>query len=166
MVRQLVLVVHDIRSTHNVGSLLRTADGLGVNKVIFSGYTPYPTMKKDSRLPHISQKLNRQIHKTALGAEVSVEWAATNNLTDLLQDYRKDGYIIVALEQTSSAISLSRYQPPDKLVIIVGSEVGGIDKQILETASTHLQIPMSGAKDSFNVAVAAAIALYYLRYSP
>src|SRR5579885_2599476 len=74
MPRQIVLIAHDLRSTHNIGSLLRTADGLGVEKVFITGYSPYPLMARDDRLPHLAQKLDRDIHKTALGAEQSVAW--------------------------------------------------------------------------------------------
>jgi 23S rRNA (guanosine2251-2'-O)-methyltransferase len=162
--REIVLVAHNIRSTYNVGSLLRTADGLGMSKVIFSGFTPYPIQNNDPRLPHIASKMATQIHKTALGAENSVDWETSNKLPVLLKNYQRTGYEIVALEQTPKAIDLNNYVPATKIVLIVGSEVGGIDKDTLELATTHLRIPMKGSKESFNVSVAAAVALYHLLY--
>lgn len=162
--REIILVVHNIRSTHNVGSLLRSADGLGINKVIFSGYTPYPSSANDSRLPHISKKMNSQIHKTALGAENSIDWENIDDLTAVTKKYAKHGYEIAALEQTDQAVDISEYQPPEKILLVVGNEVSGVDKNTLNLADTHLRIPMLGAKESFNVSVAAAIALYHLRY--
>ena len=162
--RSIVLIVHNVRSAHNVGALLRSADGLGINKVVFSGYTPYPLASDDDRLPHIAQKTNRAIHKTALGAETSVSWERTDNILDCLSQLRADGYEIAALEQTANSQNLSGFSPPDKLALLVGNEVNGLEKDLLNSISLHLQIPMLGAKESLNVASAAAMALYYLRF--
>jgi 23S rRNA (guanosine2251-2'-O)-methyltransferase len=142
--RQIVLIAHNLRSTHNVGSLLRTADGLGVTSVYLTGYTPYPLAAGDDRLPYIAQKLHKQIAKTALGAENSVAWR---------------------LEQTPHAVPLTEFKPPDKLAMIVGREVEGIEPEILQAAGLAVVIPMSGKKESYNVAIAAAIALYHCVYS-
>ena len=155
--------MHNVRSTHNVGSILRTADGLGLEEVYLTGYTPYPPAQNDQRLPHLAQKAGRQIHKTALGAENTVRWQHESDITKAIDKLRAAGYGIAALEQTEKSINLADFKPPDKLVLVVGSEVGGLDKKILELCDSHLQIPMSGKKESFNVAVAAAIALYHLK---
>jgi 23S rRNA (guanosine2251-2'-O)-methyltransferase len=160
---KLVLVVHNVRSAHNVGSLLRTAEGLGISKVILSGYTPYPIEKSDERLPHIAQKVHQQIHKTALGAEEYLDWVHVANVEAELRQLKKAGYVIAALEQTPKSVSLSSHQPRDKIALIVGSEVGGIDQVLLNQVDELLEIPMAGRKESFNVAVAAAIALYHLK---
>jgi 23S rRNA (guanosine2251-2'-O)-methyltransferase len=160
--RDVVLVVHNVRSAHNVGSLLRTAEGLGVAKVYLSGYTPYPTSLNDTRLPHIGKRVDAQIHKTSLGAETSIEWQQADKAKSLLQRLEKQGYALVALEQTSEAVSLDKFKPPPKVALIVGNEVGGVDPEILDICNVHLEIPMRGRKESFNVAVAAAIALYQL----
>jgi 23S rRNA (guanosine2251-2'-O)-methyltransferase len=157
-----VLLVHNVRSSHNVGSLLRTADGLGVSKVYLSGYTPYPASSGDNRLPHIAMRADSQIKKTALGAEASVDWEYVPDVQSLLERLRKSGYTLAALEQTQTAIDLGAYQAPKKIVLAVGSEVNGLDEPLLELFDIHLQIPMHGRKESFNVAVAAAIALYSL----
>lgn len=165
MKRQIILIAHNIRSAHNVGSLLRTADGLGINKVIFSGYTPYPVSKTDVRLPHISQKLESQIHKTALGAEQSVNWEHIDQLTPYLNGLRKAGFEIAALEQTARAVELCSYIPPNKIALLLGNEITGIELDVLKHVDIHLQIRMLGHKESFNVSIAAGIAMYHLRYT-
>jgi len=163
--RKLALVVHNVRSTHNVGSLLRTADGLGITKVFLCGYTPYPEVKNDDRLPHIRQKVGRAIHKTALGAELSVDWEYVPDIGTCLVGLSRSGYKIAALEQTNQSINLASFKPGGKMALVVGNEVDGIDKKTLKLMDCHLAIPMLGHKESFNVAVAAAIALYHLRYA-
>ncbi len=100
MNRRIVLVVQDVRSTHNVGSLLRTADGLGITKVYLCGYTPYPEYPGDPRLLHQRSKATRQIAKTALGAEKSVAWEHCDDVNRLIERLRGDGYTVAALEQT------------------------------------------------------------------
>src|SRR5581483_3688306 len=96
--RQVVLVLHNIRSAHNVGSMLRTAEGLGVSKVLMSGYTPYPLAKNDSRLPHLASKINHRIKKTALGAETMIEWEYIPTIKDSVFNLKQSGYEVVALE--------------------------------------------------------------------
>jgi tRNA G18 (ribose-2'-O)-methylase SpoU len=156
----IILIAHNIRSTHNVGSIFRTAEGFGVKKIILSGYTPYPTLQSDPRLPHISEKLTAQIHKTALGAEESVpfEYMDLPNLEEL----RQLGYRIVGLEQDERSIDLSQYTPPEKIVLILGEEVHGIEPALLDHCEDILEIPMKGKKESFNVSVATGITLYAL----
>ncbi len=160
---KLVIVVHNVRSTYNVGSILRSAEGLGIEKVYLTGYTPYPPSPNDQRLPHLAQKAGRQIHKTALGAEETVHWQHQPDITRTLDDLKAASYNIAALEQTNKSINLADFKPPDKLALVVGSEVGGLDKEVLDLCDFHLQIPMSGKKESFNVAVAGALALYHLK---
>lgn len=162
--RSLVLVAHNIRSTHNVGSLLRTADGLGLETVYLTGYTPYPLTANDERLPHLSQKIDNQIVKTALGAEKSMNWQHVAEITPLLNQLRNDGYQIAGLEQATGAIKLPDYRPPQKCAILVGREVEGIEPDVLKLADTIVEIPMLGAKESLNVVQAAAMALYHCRF--
>lgn len=156
----ITLAVHNIRSTHNVGSIFRTADGFGVDKIILSGYTPYPTIPGDTRLPHIRDKLSAQIHKTALGAEktVSFEYQETLDLGTLAGASAR----IVALEQSTRSISVTKYSAPERLVLIIGEEVHGIPKELLDICDDIIEIPMYGSKESFNVSVATGIALYAL----
>jgi tRNA G18 (ribose-2'-O)-methylase SpoU len=160
--RDVTLILHDVRSTHNVGSLLRTAEGLGVQKVYFSGYTPYPETAGDKRLPHISGKLTRQIHKTALGAELLIAWEPQPDIFKLIKKLNRQGYLIVALEQNEKSISLEQFKPDQQLALIVGNEVSGLTQEILGACDKIIEIPMKGSKESFNVVQAAAIALYRL----
>lgn len=162
--RQLVLIAHNLRSTHNVGSLFRTADGLGVDKVFLTGYTPYPRTPQDERLPHLAQKIHHQIVKTALGAEESVEWHHSSGLETVLQELRQQGFTIVALEQAADSIKLPEFAPPERLALIVGREVEGIEPEILTKCDSIVEIPMLGRKESFNVVQAAAMALYHCRF--
>lgn len=162
--RNIVLIAHNLRSCHNVGSLLRTAEGLGISQVILSGYTPYPEEKNDERLPHIRQKLTRQIQKTALGAELSQPWKHVADIADVFIGLRTDGLTVAALEQTTSAIELPSYAPPEKIAILLGREVEGVEPGVLEQCDLNLVIPMFGQKESFNVVQAAAMTLYHCRF--
>ncbi|MDB5184596.1 MAG: hypothetical protein JWN38_404 [Candidatus Saccharibacteria bacterium] len=160
---ELVLIAHNLRSTHNVGSLLRTAEGLGVRHVYLTGYTPYPAAPADARLPHLAQKMDRAISKTALGAEKTQAWTHDDSIFEVLETLRAENYIIAAIEQTPNAIKLPDYRPPRKLALIVGREVEGIEPEVLSVCDEAVEIPMFGKKESFNVVQAAAMALYHCR---
>ena len=159
---ELVVIVHNIRSTHNVGAILRTCDGFGVSKVYFGGYTPYPSQISDTRLPHIHQKLTKQIHKTALGAELTVPNSRYEDIVELIKRLKADGFQIVALEQAKNSVSLPDFKPKPKVALLLGEEVEGITKDLLKMCNAVIEIPMHGSKESFNVSVAAGIALYQL----
>jgi tRNA G18 (ribose-2'-O)-methylase SpoU len=161
---ELVLIAHNLRSSHNVGSLLRTAEGLGVGKVWLTGYSPYPLAPSDDRLPHLARRTDGQIAKTALGAEKMVPWEHTESVGAVLEGLRREGFAVVALEQTPSATDLTGYKPPRKLALVVGREVEGIEPEVLAQCDIALEIPMPGRKESFNVVQAAAMALYHLRF--
>lgn len=156
----IIVIAHNIRSTYNVGSIFRTCEGFGVEKLILSGYTPYPLVKNDSRLPHIKEKITRQIHKTALGAEQLISFAYHETLD--LDHLDLAGYRLVALEQAPSSISLRDYRPPQNIALLIGEEVHGITTELLAQVSDIIEIPMRGQKESFNVSVATGIALYEL----
>lgn len=160
----IIVIAHNIRSTHNVGAIFRTSEGFGVSKIILSGYTPYPTIPGDGRLPHIHRKLTDQIHKTALGAETMVpfEYQTTPDLAAL----RSAGYRIVGLEQDDRSVMLQDYRPPGKIALLLGEEVDGIDTSLRSSCDDLVEIPMHGDKESFNVSVATGIALYGLSYPP
>ena len=162
--RNIVLVVHNVRSCHNVGSLLRTADGLGLEKVYLTGYTPYPQTKNDQRLPHLAKKLTTQINKTALGAQDSVDWEYKKSVGPIIKELEDQSFMVVALEQTPKSQKLTDFNPLDRVALVVGNEVDGLDSKILDLCSAIVEVPMLGAKESFNVAVAAGMALYHLRY--
>jgi 23S rRNA (guanosine2251-2'-O)-methyltransferase len=161
-VKEIVVIAHNIRSTHNVGSIFRTCEGFGVLKLILSGYTPYPLVTGDSRLPHIANKLTAQIHKTALGAEtmVAFEYQAQPDLLSL----RARGYKIVGLEQDGRSTMTPDYLAPAKVALLLGEEVDGLTPELRNQCDDLIEIPMRGQKESFNVSVAAGIALYALNY--
>lgn len=163
------LVAHDIRSTHNVGAVFRTCDGLGIDKIIFSGYTPYPTFKGDTRLPHFADKITRQIHKTALGAESAVDFEKFETLDDVIAELKSRKFILIALEQSEDSLSpeecldkLSKNHPGQSIALILGNEIHGVSAEVLKQMDMVMEIPMNGMKESFNVSVAAGIALYEL----
>lgn len=131
-----------------------------MKKIILSGYTPYPLVKNDTRLPHISGKITSQIHKTALGAETLVPFSHHETLDLAAPDLM--GYRIVALEQHERSVNLRDYQAPDKVALLLGEEVHGITPELLVTCDDIIEIPMSGQKESFNVSVATGVALYAL----
>lgn len=158
-------MVHDIRSTHNVGAIMRTAECLGVKKIIFSGYTPYPIANKDQRLPHIAKKIHQQIQKTALGAETLVPWEYTLDVAEAISLLKKAGYRITALEQNEKSLILNEYEAPDKIALLLGREVEGIDSKILSLCDDVVEIRQYGKKESLNVVQACAIALYALQES-
>ncbi|HEY4160566.1 MAG TPA: TrmH family RNA methyltransferase [Candidatus Saccharimonadales bacterium] len=163
--RTIVVIAHDIRSTHNVGSLLRTCEGLGVSKLYFTGYTPYPPVAHDTRLPHLAEKLGRQIHKTALDAETLVDWEYAPDISMLLDTLKRDGFQLAALEQSSGSTPLQTYQPSANVALLLGREVEGIEPELLAQCDITLEIPMFGHKESFNVVQAAAMALYQCRFA-
>ena len=168
----LILVLDNIRSTHNVGSILRTADGLGVTKVVFSGYTP--RVDDIRELPHLREKLNKQIAKTALGAERYVDNYAVDDIKAELSRLKDAGYVVAGLENnldTNKTIlqmipknfSLIRSVLQSKIVLVLGEEVEGIEKSLYDMIDVFLEIPMAGRKESFNVSVATGIACYVLK---
>ena len=157
---EIIVIAHNIRSTHNVGAIFRTAEGFGVAKIILSGYTPYPHITNDTRLPHIAEKLTAQIHKTALGAEAMVSFIYQE--TPNLQQLKDAGFTIVGLEQDARSVMLPSYDTPQKVALLLGEEVEGITKELRSECDDIVEIPMHGRKESFNVSVAAGIALYAL----
>lgn len=163
--REIVLIVHDLRSAHNVGSLLRTAEGLGIEMVYFTGHTPYPKQINDNRLPYMIARIHNKISKTALGAEISQKHKYLSNINQLLLRLRKENYKLCTLEQSTNSISLPNYKPDNKIALIIGNEVEGIDDEILKLSDIVLEIPMLGQKESYNVAQAAAMALYHLKFA-
>lgn len=161
----IIVIAHNLRSTHNVGSLLRTAEGLGVTRVYLTGYSPHPRYAGDPRLPHLALKLDRQITKTALGAETQATWEYREDVTALITALKAESYTVAALEQTAASLPLPDYRPPDKLAIVLGREVEGIEPEVLALCDIAFEIPMLGQKESFNVVQAAAMALYHCRFA-
>ena len=162
--RKIIIIAHNLRSSHNVGSLLRTADAMGVEKVYLTGYTPYPKSHKDQRLPHIANKVHKAIIKTALGAEDSVRWQRQEDIFSILNKLIQNEYTIIGLEQADNSIQLNSYQPEDKIALIIGREVDGIETEVLKHCHKIVEIPMLGKKESLNVVQATAMALYHCRF--
>ena len=159
---QLILIAHNIRSLYNVGTIFRTAEGFGVQKVYLTGYTPYPMLPDDPRPPHVRLSATKQIHKTALGAEAMVPFGYAERPEEIIAKYRQNGFTIAAFEQTPDSQLLSTYKAPEKLLLLLGEERFGITPDLLQLCDVALEIPMSGRKESFNVSVATGIALYAL----
>ena len=145
-----VLILPNIRSGHNVGAMFRTADGAGVDKLYLTGYTPCP--------PHT------QVDKVSLGAEKWMPWEYFKQPTRLLKQLRKEGYNIVALEQTPKSKNIFKWKPKFPLALIVGNEKTGVSKALLKYCTASVEIPMKGKKNSLNVSVAAGIAIYSIAF--
>lgn len=162
---EMIIVLDNIRSTYNVGAILRTAEGFGVTKVILSGYTP--RVHDMDLLPHLRTKLDKELHKTALGAEDMLNIYSSHDIISDLQNLKQQGWQIVGLENNITDGRLFKLNSPDlkthlsnKVVLILGEEVHGINHDLYDYVDTFLEIPMRGQKESFNVSVAAGIAMY------
>lgn len=145
---ELKILLHNVRSMHNVGAAFRSADAFGIQSLLLSGYTPTPPR------PEIS--------KTAIGAEKHVDWKKVDDLTSHLKELKEAGYILVGLEQTTDSILLPDYKIPSnkKICLVFGNEVTGIDDEILPYIDSFAEIPQYGHKHSLNVSVSVGVALY------
>ena len=144
----ITLLVHNIRSTHNVGAIFRTAEGFGVTEIVLSGYTPYPRLETgDPRLPHIAEKLTAQIHKTALGAETMVPFHYIETIEEWLEENQRTSQLpVIALEQSEPSTMLPDFTPPEEFALLLGEEVHGIPPGLLERCDQSVEIPMYGQK--------------------
>jgi tRNA G18 (ribose-2'-O)-methylase SpoU len=149
---QAILVLHDIRSAQNVGSLFRTADAVGITKIFLSSITPAP-------IDRFGRDRN-DIAKTALGAEKSIPWEIYEDINILLEKQKKEGFEIIAIEQSSKAVDYKSVESKERVVFILGNEVGGLSKGVLDLVDIIAEIPMAGEKESLNVSVAGGIALF------
>lgn len=148
-----ILVLHNIRSTHNVGSLFRTADGAGVSQIVLSGYTPTPIDKYGRNRGDIA--------KTALGAEHLIAWQQVADLSDFLKQKKGEGFLVSAIEQSPNSINYKKCDHlSQKQILILGNEVLGIDEEVLSLVDQIIEIPMVGGKESLNVGVAGAIVMF------
>lgn len=165
MDKQICLVLDNVRSALNVGSILRTADGLGVETVYLCGFTPYPKVPYDERLPHMSQKIHNRIAKTALGAETSQAFCYKQSTEEVILELKHNGYQVIGLEQSKTSLPLQDIKTSrSKIALVVGNEVEGIKENVLKLCDLVAEIEMAGQKESFNVSAASAMALYYFRY--
>ncbi len=151
----IVVVLDNVRSTHNVGSIFRTADAFRVEKVILCGITATP--------PH------KDIYKTALGATESVEWSYCESTVDAVMELKREGWKIFAVEQADESVYLEDFEPgfTKKLVLIFGHEVTGVQEAVIPLVDGCLEIPQAGTKHSLNIAVSAGIVLWevYRKFS-
>ncbi len=148
MKKEFYLIVHNIRSLHNVGTMFRTADALGINKIYLTGYTGTPPRE--------------EISKVALGADKFIPWEQFKNISALIKRLRKEKIQLVALEKTKGAVNYLKFKPRFPLALLVGNEVKGISASLLKQADKIIYLPMSGKKESLNVGVAMGAAGYYL----
>jgi tRNA G18 (ribose-2'-O)-methylase SpoU len=155
---RLAVILPDIRSVHNVGSIFRTADAAGVEKIYCCGYTPTPM----DRFGHVRQ----DFAKVSLGAEASVPWEYKEDVAEAIKELKADGWRILAVEQAKNSIPYDKI-PKSKLgdgkvALMMGNEVGGISAALLKKCDVILEIPMRGKKESLNVSVAFGIAVFRL----
>lgn len=144
-----VLVLDQVRSMHNVGSVFRTADSFLIEKIYLCGVTPSP--------PH------RDIHKTALGATETVNWSYEKNIVDCLQELKEKNYTIYAVEQVHQSIFLHNFEVKNgqKVVLIFGNEVNGVSEEALQLCDACIEIPQLGSKHSLNISVSAGIVVWH-----
>ena len=147
-----ILILDNIRSAHNVGSLFRTADAVGIQKMYLVGITPAPLDRFKRPRPDIA--------KAALGAEKTMSWESVKTLAPLVTKLKKDGYTIIAIEQSSTSVDYKKVRLGKKTAFILGNEVTGISPQILKKCDIIAEIPMKGGKESLNVSVSGGIALF------
>lgn len=143
----LVLVLDNIRSAHNVGSVFRTCDAYRVDKVYLCGFTATP--------PH------KDIRKTALGATDSVEWEHVESALELLSQLKEQGYSIVSIEQTNDSAELKDWKPTGKTAIVLGNEVAGVQQELIDQGDLCVELEQHGTKHSLNVSVCAGIVIWY-----
>ena len=149
---ELVLVLFDIRSVQNTASLFRTADCAGLSKIYLVGTTP-PPIDRFSRV-------RKDFAKISLGAEKTVPHVYIADIETLLEKLKKEKYEIVALEQSENSIDYKNYRLKGKTALVLGNEVTGVSKNVLEQCDVVIEIPMSGKKESLNVSIAGAIAVF------
>ncbi|MEZ4103034.1 MAG: TrmH family RNA methyltransferase [Candidatus Paceibacterota bacterium] len=147
-----ILVLHDIRSAQNVGAIFRTADACGISKIILSGYSPTPFDRFGRKRSDIS--------KSALGAEESVAWEFSENIIETLKKLKEENFKIISIEQTENSVDYKNVKVGDKNIFVVGNEVSGVEKDILDISDFIVEIKMLGKKESLNVSVATGIALF------
>lgn len=150
--REIILILNNIRSTHNVGAIFRTADACGVSKICLVGTTPTPI-----------DRFNRErkdVAKTALGAEKTIPWEYFENINPLLTKLKNEKFTIVAIEQSEKAVDYKSVELKNNSAIILGNEVDGVPEEVLKECDIIAEIPMLGKKESLNVSVATGVVLF------
>ncbi len=149
---QYILILPNIRSAQNVGSMFRTADAVGITQIYIVGYTPTPIDKFGRKRPDIA--------KASLGAEDAIHWEYKKTLPPLIKSLKKEGYKIIAIEQSKNSVNYRKIKQTPKMVFVMGNEVEGLPESILKICDNVAEIPMAGSKESLNVSVACGVALF------
>ena len=146
----ITILLENIRSAHNIGSIFRTADSFLINEIILCGISAQPP--------------NKNIRKTALGSSETVEWKYEKNIDKAIEKLKNEGNKIISIEQTTNSISLENFKPQknDKYAIIFGNEVNGIEQRTINLSDMAIEIPQFGTKHSLNISVAAGIIIWDL----
>ena len=145
-----VVLLENVRSIFNVGSIFRSADATGMDKIILVGYTATPIDKFGRK--------NERLNKTALGAEESMKWEHYKTINEVIEKYKD--YDIVAVEITNKSIDYKEHKQTKSTIYIFGNEVDGVEEETLKLANTHIHLPMKGKKNSLNVANTASVVMY------
>lgn len=150
--REIAVLLHNVRSSHNVGSIFRTVDAAGISKVFLSGYTPRPVDRFG--------RPQKEIAKTALGAETYIPWEYAKTPNSFIRRLKLDGWLIVGVEQDAHSQDFRSFKTEKSALFIFGNEVLGLSSGLRDTCDVLVEIPMRGKKESLNVAVAAGIILF------
>jgi len=154
MEKSIILILDNIRSVHNVGSLFRTSDGVGVGRLFLCGTTPTPVDRFGRKRSDFT--------KVSLGAEDSLSWEYFASAEEALIRAKEENYFVLALEQSENSLTYDTLFSQEKIALILGTEVTGLPKEIIQLCDAVIEIPMRGKKESLNVSVAGGIALYEL----
>ncbi len=150
--KEIFVILHDIRSTYNVGAIFRTAEAAGISKIYLTGYTPSPVDRFGRE--------RKDVAKTALGADKMVPWETRKNINGLIKELKEKKFTTIAVEQSPKSIDYKNVKIKNKTAIILGNEVSGLSANILKNCDIVAQIPMKGKKESLNVSVAAGIFIF------
>lgn len=152
--RQVILALYNIRSTHNVGAIFRTADAAGVSEIFLIGVTPDP-------IDRFGRKRS-DVAKAALGAEETIKWQhfTDGQFLEKVSDLKSEGFQIISIEQSENSVDYKTIEVYEKVLMIVGNEVDGLPKEVIGACDLVAEIPMLGEKESLNVSVATGVALF------
>lgn len=152
--KKIILAMHNIRSTHNVGAIFRTADAAGVSEIFLIGVTPDP-------IDRFGRKRS-DVAKAALGAEETIKWHhfTDEKFLEKVSDLKREGFQIISIEQSENSVDYKTIEVGEKVLIIVGNEVEGLPEEVIALSDFVAEIPMLGEKESLNVSVATGVALF------
>jgi tRNA G18 (ribose-2'-O)-methylase SpoU len=155
MKREVRIILDNVRSTYNVGSIFRTADAAGVSHISLCGVTPAP-------IDRFGRK-RKDVAKVALGAEEAISWDHFKETTEAIEKSKKEGFQIIAIEQSENSIDFSQFRPKEKVCYLFGTETVGLSAATVDLCDAVVEIPMYGSKESLNVSVSVGIILFNAR---